>query len=57
MGISFGHLVVILIIVLLLFGAGRMPQIMADIAKGLKSFKNNLKDDEVEIKKPKKKKK
>lgn len=57
MGLSFSHLVVILIIVLLLFGAGRMPQIMADIAKGLKAFKKNLNEDEVDIRKPKKKKK
>jgi sec-independent protein translocase protein TatA len=46
MGLSIGHLVVILIIVLLLFGAGRVPQIMGDLAKGLRSFKDNLKDDE-----------
>lgn len=46
MGLSIGHLLVILIIVLLLFGAGRVPQIMGDLAKGLRSFKDNLKDEE-----------
>ena len=46
MGLSLGHLVVILIIVLLLFGAGRVPQVMADIARGLKSFRDHLKDDD-----------
>lgn len=46
MGLSLGHLIVILIIVLLVFGAGRVPQIMADLAKGLKAFKDNLSDDD-----------
>ncbi len=46
MGLSMSHLIVILIIVFLLFGAGKMPQIMADLAKGLKSFKDNLKDED-----------
>jgi sec-independent protein translocase protein TatA len=44
MGMSFGHLLVILLIILILFGAGKLPQIMGDLAKGLKSFKDNLKD-------------
>jgi len=42
---SLGHLIVILLIILLLFGAGRLPQVMADLAKGLKAFKDNLHDD------------
>lgn len=45
MGISFGHLVVILVIVLVLFGAGKLPQVMSDLGKGLKAFKDGLKDD------------
>lgn len=60
MGLSLGHLVVILLIVLVLFGAGRLPQIMGDLGKGLRSFKNNLKDDEIktdEIESSKNKKK
>ena len=46
MGLSLSHLIVILLIVLLLFGAGRLPKIMSDLAKGLKAFKNELKDDD-----------
>jgi sec-independent protein translocase protein TatA len=42
MGLSFGHLVVILLIILLVFGAGKLPKIMSDLAKGLKSFKEEL---------------
>ena len=60
MGLSLGHLVIILLIVLVLFGAGRLPQIMGDLGKGLRSFKDSLKDDEIkkdEIESSKKKKK
>jgi sec-independent protein translocase protein TatA len=43
--LSFGNLIVILIIILLLFGANKVPQIMTDLAKGLKAFKDTLKND------------
>jgi sec-independent protein translocase protein TatA len=46
MGMSFGHLLVILVIVLVLFGAGRLPQVMSDLGKGLKSFKKSLNNDD-----------
>jgi sec-independent protein translocase protein TatA len=42
----FGELLVILIIILVLFGAGRVPRIMNDIAKGIKAFKDGFKDDD-----------
>jgi len=42
MGMSFGHLIVILIIILVLFGAGKLPQVMSDLGKGLKAFKDGL---------------
>lgn len=46
MGLSLPHLLVVLIVVLLLFGAGRVPSIAENLAKGIKSFKNGLKDDD-----------
>lgn len=46
MSIGFWQLIVILVIILLLFGAGKVPQIAGDIAKGLKIFKKNIKDDD-----------
>lgn len=46
MGMSLGHLIVILLIVLLLFGAGKLPTIMSDLAKGMKSFKKGLQDED-----------
>ncbi len=38
-------LIIILIVVLLLFGRGKIPQLMSDVAKGIKSFKRGMKDD------------
>jgi sec-independent protein translocase protein TatA len=46
MGLSMSHLLVLLLIVLVLFGAGKIPQIMGDIAKGIKSFKNGMKEED-----------
>jgi sec-independent protein translocase protein TatA len=42
------HWIIILIIVLLLFGAGRVSNIMGELGKGLKSFKEGMADDEEE---------
>ena len=38
-------LIVILIVVLLLFGRGKIPQLMGDVAKGIKSFKRGMKEE------------
>ena len=43
---SIWHWIIVLIIVLLLFGKGKIPSLMADMAKGIKSFKTNMKEDE-----------
>lgn len=45
---SIWHWLVVLVIVLLLFGAGKIPKLMGDMAKGVKAFKSGLKDDEEE---------
>lgn len=42
MGLSMGHLVLLLIIVLVVFGAGKIPQIMGDVAKGMRAFKKGM---------------
>lgn len=36
---SIWQLLIVLVIVLVLFGRGKIPQLMGDIAKGIKSFK------------------
>ena len=43
---SIWHWIIVLIIVLLLFGKGKIPSLMADMAKGIKSFKRNMAEDE-----------
>ena len=43
---SLWHWLVVIILVLLLFGRGRISDMMGDIGKGLKSFKQGMADDE-----------
>ena len=38
-------LIVILVVVLLLFGRGKIPALMGDVAKGIKSFKKGMKEE------------
>lgn len=40
------QILIIVLVLLLLFGAGKLPRIMEDMAKGIKSFKKGMKDDE-----------
>jgi len=47
---SIWHWLVVLVIVLLLFGAGKIPKLMGDMAKGVKAFKHGLKEAEEEAK-------
>lgn len=43
---SIWHWLIVLVIVLLLFGAGKIPSLMGDMAKGVKAFKKGLSEDE-----------
>lgn len=43
--ISIWHIGFVLIIVLLLFGTGKLSGLMGDAAKGIKAFKDGLKDE------------
>ncbi|MBF0306671.1 MAG: twin-arginine translocase TatA/TatE family subunit [Alphaproteobacteria bacterium] len=43
---SLWHWIVVLIIVLLLFGAGKIPRLMGDLAKGVKAFKSGMREDD-----------
>jgi sec-independent protein translocase protein TatA len=43
---SIWHWLVVLLVVLLLFGSGKISGLMGDLAKGIKSFKQNIKEDE-----------
>jgi sec-independent protein translocase protein TatA len=43
---SIWHWMIVLVIVLLLFGRGKISEVMGDVAKGVKSFKKGLADDD-----------
>ena len=45
-GFSIWHWLVVGVIVILLFGKGRISDVMGDLAKGIKSFKKGMADDE-----------
>jgi sec-independent protein translocase protein TatA len=45
-GLSLWHWLVVIIIVLLLFGKGRISDMMGDLGKGLKSFKQGMADED-----------
>jgi sec-independent protein translocase protein TatA len=45
-GLSIWHWLVVGVIILLLFGKGRFSEMMGDVAKGLKSFKKGMSEDE-----------
>lgn len=42
--IGFREIVVILLVVLIVFGAGKLPNVMGDLGKGIRNFKDGLKD-------------
>lgn len=44
---SIWHWMVVLAIVLIFFGAGRLPAVAGDLAKGIKNFKAGMRDGEV----------
>ncbi|GAA4022629.1 hypothetical protein GCM10022280_24130 [Sphingomonas swuensis] len=47
-GFSFWHILIFAVVLLLLFGGNRFSNMMGDVAKGLKSFKAGMSDDEEE---------
>lgn len=46
---SIWHWLIVLAVVLLLFGRGKIPELMGDVAKGIKNFKQGMADDEKEV--------
>jgi len=49
---SIWHWVIVLLIVVLLFGSGKISGIMGDVAKGIKAFKKGMKDDDNSVSPP-----
>lgn len=46
-----GEILIIALVVLLLFGGKKIPELMKGLGKGVKSFKDGMKDVEQEIEK------
>lgn len=45
---SIWHWLIVLVVVLLLFGRGKISDLMGDVAKGIKSFKKGMAEDDDE---------
>lgn len=52
-GIGMPELIIILIIIFIIFGAGKLPEIGKGVGKGIKNFKNALSDKEGDSDTPK----
>ena len=48
MGISFWQVAIVVVLVVLLFGRGKISSLMGDVAKGIKSFKKGMTTDVTE---------
>lgn len=46
MGLSFWQIAIVVLLVVLLFGRGKLSALMGDMAKGIKSFKKGMQDDD-----------
>lgn len=49
MGLGFTELLVILVIVLIIFGAGRLPELGEGIGRGIKNFRKAVKPEEIDV--------
>ena len=50
-GLGLPELAILLVVILIVFGAGKLPKVMGQMGKGVKSFKDGMKgDEEVETK-------
>lgn len=46
MGLSVQHLLLLLVVVLVLFGRGKISELMGDVGKGIRSFRKGLAEDD-----------
>ena len=53
MSIGFWQIAIVVILVVLLFGRGKISSLMGDVAKGIKSFKKGMASDVTDDKEPK----
>ena len=52
MGLSWSHILIVLVLFVLLFGRGKISELMGDVAQGIKSFKKGM-AEEPEAEEPK----
>lgn len=52
MGLSLSHLLLVLIIIFVIFGAGKLPKVMGDVGKGIRNLRDGLKAEEDDKNKP-----
>jgi sec-independent protein translocase protein TatA len=50
--LSIWHWIVVLVVVLLLFGRGKISELMGDMAQGIKAFKKGMAEDDTASAKP-----
>jgi sec-independent protein translocase protein TatA len=48
-GLSIWHWMIVLLVVLLLFGTGKVSNLMGEFGKGIKSFKQNVTDEDKKV--------
>ena len=53
MSIGFWQIAIVVVLVVLLFGRGKISSLMGDVAKGIKSFKKGMSSDPIEDETPK----
>ncbi len=46
MGLSWSHILIVLVLFVLLFGRGKISELMGDVAQGIKSFKKGMSDED-----------
>jgi sec-independent protein translocase protein TatA len=52
MGLSWSHILIVLVLFVLLFGRGKISELMGDVAQGIKSFKKGMAEDDEKPAKP-----
>jgi sec-independent protein translocase protein TatA len=45
----FGEILLLLVVVMIFFGAGKLPNVMGDLGKGLRAFKDGMKDGDTAV--------
>lgn len=50
MGVSVWQIILVVAVVLIVFGVGRLPKVMGDLGQGVKNFKKGLNEETVEDK-------